>query len=84
MICYNMIPLINKQRLLTRQSANTKDHIISNSATGHKDFESASIKTELSDHFLIVFTLKSNETTQKPDTKFTCKRSYYEKILTNL
>ena len=37
------------------------------------------IKTDLSDHFLIAFTIKTNETTQRPVVKSTVK-----KILTNL
>ena len=43
-----------------------KDHIITNAVIGLKDFQSAIIQTELSNHFLIVFALRINETTQKP------------------
>ena len=39
------------------------DHIITNSVTGLNDFKSAMIKTDLSDHFPIVFAIKTNETT---------------------
>ena len=74
MFRYNMIPLTNKP---TR--ANAIDHIITNSVTGYNDFKSAIIKSDLSDHFPFVFTLKTNETTQKPVVKFTYKRSFCEK-----
>ena len=52
--------------------------------TGHNDFMSVIIKTDLSDHFPIVFAIKTNETTQRPDVKSTYKRCYCEKIMTNL
>ena len=84
MFCYNMIPLTNKPTRLTKHSANAIDHIITNSVIGHNDFKSAIIKTDLSDHFPIVFAIKTNETTQRPVVKSTYKRSYCEKILTNL
>ena len=47
--------------------------------TGHNDFKSAIIKTDLSDHFPSVFAIKTNETTQRADVKSTYKRSYCEK-----
>ena len=77
--CFNMIPLTNKLTWVTRQSANVTDHIITNSVTGHNDFKSAIIKTDLSHHFPIVFAIKTNETTQRPVVKSTYKRSYCEK-----
>ena len=76
---YNMIPLTNKPTPATRHSANAIDHIITNSVTGHDDFKSAIIKTDLSDHFPIVFAIKTNGTTQKPVIKSTYKRSDCEK-----
>ena len=79
MFRYNMIPLTNKPTRVTRHSANAIDHIITNSVTGHNDFKSAIIKTDLSDHFPIVFAIKTNETTQRPVVKSTYKRSYCEK-----
>ena len=79
MFCYNMIPLTNKPARVTKHSANAIDHIITNSVTGNNDFKSAIIKTDLSDHFPIVFAIKTNETTQKPVVKSTYKRSYCEK-----
>ena len=84
MFRYNMIPFTNKPMRVTKHSANGTDHIITNRVTGHNNFKSAIIKTDLSDHFPIVFTIKTNETTQRPVVKSTYKRSYCEKILTNL
>ena len=79
MFRYNMIPLTNKPTRVTKHSADAIDHIITNSVTGHNDFKSAIIKTDLSDHFPIVFAIKTNETTQRPVVKSTYKRSYCEK-----
>ena len=76
MFCYNMIPFTNKPTQVTRHSANAIDHIITNSVTSHNDFKSAIIKNDLSDHFPIVFAIKSNETTQRPVVKSTNKCSY--------
>ena len=63
MFCYNMIPLTNKPTRVTRHSANVIDDIITNSVTSHNDFKLAIIKIDLSDHFPIVFVIKTNETT---------------------
>ena len=68
---YNMIPLTNEPSWVTRHSANAIDHIITNSVTDHNDFKSAMIKTDLSDHFPIVFVIKTNETTKTPVRKST-------------
>ena len=65
MFCYNMIPLTNKPTRVIKHSANAIDHIITNSVIGHNDFKSAITKTDLSDHFPIVFAIKTNETTQR-------------------
>ena len=37
------------------------------------------LKTDLSDHFPVLFALKTTETTQKPAVKSTYKRSYCKK-----
>ena len=79
MLRYNMIPLTNEPTRVIKHSANTIDHIIINSVIGHNDFKSAIIKTDLSDHFTIVFAIKTDETTQRPVVKSTYKRSYCEK-----
>ena len=64
---------------VTRHSANSIDHIITNIVTGHNNFRSVIIKTDLPDHFPIAFAIKTNETTQTPVVKSTYKRSYCEK-----
>ena len=74
-----MIPLTNKPTWVTRYSANAIDNIITNSVTGRNNCKLAIIKTDLSDHFLIVFGIKANETRQRPVVKFNHKRSYCEK-----
>ena len=79
MLRCNMIPLTNKPTRVTKHSAKGIDHIITNSVTGHNDFKSAMIKTDLSDHFPIVFAIKINKTTQRPVVKSTYKRSFCEK-----
>ena len=72
-----MIPLTNKPTQVTRHLANAID--ITNIVTGYNDFKSAIIKTGLSDHFPIVFAIKTNEATQRPVIKSNYKRSYCEK-----
>ena len=79
MFRYNMIPVTNKPTRVTKHSANAIDHVITNSVIGYNDFKSAIIKTDLSDHFPIVFAIKTNKTTQRPVLKSTYKRSYCEK-----
>ena len=78
MFRYNMIPFTNKPTRVTRHSENAIDHIITKSVTGQNDFKSAIKKPDLSNHFPIVFAIKTNETTQRPVVKYTCKRSYCE------
>ena len=84
MFRYNMISLTNKPTRVTKHSANAIDHIITNSVTGRNDFKSAIIKTNLSDHFPIVFAIKTKEITQRLVVKSTYKRSYCEKNIDKL
>ena len=78
MFGYNIIRLTNKPPWATRYTTNTIDHIITNSVTGHNYFKSAVTKTDLSDHFPIVFVIKINKTTQRPVVNSTYKHSYCE------
>ena len=55
MLCYNIIPLTNKPTWVKRNSANTIDHMITNSVTGRNAFRSATKKIDLLEHFRIVF-----------------------------
>ena len=57
---YNMIPFRNKPTQATRHSGNAKDDNVTKSLTGHNKFKLAIIKTDLSDHFPIVFAIKRN------------------------
>ena len=52
-----MIPKINKSMRVTRQSASTIDHTITNSIM-HIVFKSEIMKTDISDHFPIFFCYK--------------------------
>ena len=54
---FSMIPTINKPTRKTSYTATTTDIIITNSIFDN-NFESAIIKTDVSDHFLIIFTVK--------------------------
>ena len=54
---FSMIPTINKLTRVTSCTATAIDNIITNSILD-KDFESAIIKTDLSDHFPIIFVIK--------------------------
>ena len=57
MFRFRMIPTINKPTRVTRQTASTIDHIITNSLM-HTGFKSGIIKTDISDHFPIFFSYK--------------------------
>ena len=84
MFHYKMIPLTNKPTWVIRHSANVIDHMIINSETNQNDLSHPTLsQTDLSDHFLIVFALKTNEPTQKPVVKCTLKRSYCKKNIEN-
>ena len=52
-----MIPTINKPTRVTSYTATAIDNIITNSILD-KDFQSATIKTDLSDHFPVIFVIK--------------------------
>ena len=57
-----MIPTINKATRATKQTATAIDNIITNCIM-NSDFKSAIVKTDLSDHFPIIFI---NELMQVP------------------
>ena len=56
-----MIPTINKPTKIASYTATVVDNIITNSIFDN-DFESAMIKTEVSDHFPIIFIIKLKTT----------------------
>ena len=51
---FNMIPTINKPTRVTKHTATAKDNIITNCIL-NTDFKSATVKTDLSDHFPVIF-----------------------------
>ena len=54
---FSMIPTINKPTRVISYTATAIGNII-NSSIFNNDFESAIIKTDVSDHFPIIFTIK--------------------------
>ena len=52
---YNMIPIINKQTRVTRNTATTTDHIFISTVTILIKHRSGIIKTDISGHFAIVY-----------------------------
>ena len=74
-----MIPTINKPTRVTRNTATAIDHIITNTVIGGIQHRSGIIKTDVSDHFPIVFALNTCEK-RKPEHKaqFICKCIYEE------
>ena len=57
---YNMIPAINKPTRVGKNSATAIDHIIANCIVDCQ-FETAIIKTDVTDHFPIAIALKTDE-----------------------
>ena len=51
---FSMIPTINKPTRVTKHTATTIDNIITNCII-NSDFKSAIVKTDLPDHFTIIF-----------------------------
>ena len=68
MFQYNVIPIINKPTRVTRNTATAIDHIITNTVISGIQHRSGIIKTDISDHFPIVFALNTCEKS-KPEDK---------------
>ena len=78
MFQYNMIPSINKPICVTKSIA-IIDHIIGNTVISGIRHGSGTIKTDISDHFPIVFALNSCEKSEPEDkAQFIYKRIYGE------
>ena len=80
---FSMIPTINKPTRVTSYTATAIDNIITNSILD-KDFKSAIIKTDLSDHFPVIFVIKL-KTMFSPNNQvdqFIFKRDFNENTLT--
>ena len=79
MFQYNMIPTINKPTRVTRNTATAINHIITNTVISGIQHRSGIIKTDISDHFPIVFALNTCEKCEPEDKKqFIDKRIYEE------
>ena len=80
---FSMIPTINKPTRVTSYTATAIDNIITNSILD-KDFKSAIIKTDFSDHFSVIFVIKL-KTKFSPNNQvdqFIFKRDFNENTLT--
>ena len=79
MFQYNMIPNINKPTRVTRNTGTAIDHIITNTVISDIHHRSSIIKTDILDHFPIVFALNTCEKSKPQDTaQFIYKRIYEE------
>ena len=65
---YNMIPTINKLTRVTRKTVTATDHIITNTVISGIQHRSGIIKTDILDHFPIVYALSTCEKS-KPEDK---------------
>ena len=68
-----MIPTINKPTRVTRTTAATIDHILTNSFTD-KNFQTVIFKSDVSDHFPICFIIRSTNPKIENKTSFIFKR----------
>ena len=69
MFQYNMIPTINTATRVTRNTATAIDHIITNTVISSIQHRFGIIKTDISDHFAIVFALNTCEKS-KPEVSY--------------
>ena len=75
---HNLMPTINKPTRVGKNSAIAIDHIITDYVLTC-DFKTATLKTDLTDHFLIVIALKNDGLSQQHSkTKHKYKCSYNE------
>ena len=75
---HNLIPTINKSTSVGKNSATAIDHILTDYVLTC-DFKTAILKTDLTDHFLMVIALKNDGPSQQySKTKHLYKRSYNE------
>ena len=80
MFQYNMIPTINKPTRIIRNTTTPIDHIITNTVISGIQHRSGIIKTDISEHFPIVFAISTCEKSKPGDkAQFVYKRIYEEK-----
>ena len=60
---FGMIPTINKPTRVTRHTATAIDHVFTNTIMGNIEIKTAIVKTDISDHFPIIFAAKNNKDT---------------------
>ena len=78
---YNMIPTINKPTRVGKNSATAIDHIIANGIVDCQS-KTAILKTDVTDHFRIAMTLKTDEPVHKNQkVQNVHKRNYDEKAI---
>ena len=78
---YNMIPTINKPTRVGKNSATAIDHIIANCIVDCQ-FKTAILKTDVTDHFRIAMTLKTDEPVhQSQKVQNVHSRNYDEKAI---
>ena len=71
---HNMIPAINRPTRVARNTASAIDHFIRNTVTD-TECKAGIIETDLSDHFAIIFALKTDENIfEKHSEHFVYKR----------
>ena len=68
MFRFGMIPTINKPTRVTRCTATAIDHVFTNTIMDNIEIKTAIVKTDISDHFPIIFATK-----KKKDAKITQK-----------
>ena len=78
---YSMIPIINKPKRVGKNSATAIDHIIANGIVDCQ-FKTAILKTDVTDHFRIAMTLKTDEPVhQSQKVQNVHSRNYDEKAI---
>lgn len=65
MLWFGMIPMISKPTSVTRHTATGINHLFTNTIMNNIEIKTAIVKTDISDHFLIIFVTK-----RKIDAKF--------------
>ena len=78
---YNMIPTINKPTWVGKNSATAIDHIRANCIVD-RQFKTAVLKTDVTDHFPIAMALKTDEPVhQSQKVQNVHKRNYDERAI---
>ena len=77
MFQYNMIPTINRPTHVTRNTVTAIDHIITKSVISGIKHRSDIIKTDISDHFPIVFPVNTYEKSEPEDKAQFIYKGFY-------